>query len=138
MCMVELTDQRIVEKGNFRITGLKQLERMLHDRVEQCQLLAIPHIKSKIRYFKDKFTATHPKASGLNNKPLPYFDELCKVFGVDHAIGAYVVQATDAASILEPKVMDSDFMFDYNMSNADSYNFHEEIMEEIRNAGIDP
>ncbi|CAN1150421.1 hypothetical protein LINPERPRIM_LOCUS26430 [Linum perenne] len=58
MCMVELTDQRIVEKGNFRITGLKQLERMLHDRVEQCQLLAIPHIKSKVRYFKDKFTAT--------------------------------------------------------------------------------
>ncbi|CAN1785549.1 hypothetical protein LINPERHAP1_LOCUS16909 [Linum perenne] len=31
---------------------------MLHDRVEQCQLLAIPHIKSKVRYFKDKFTAT--------------------------------------------------------------------------------
>ncbi|CAN1150419.1 hypothetical protein LINPERPRIM_LOCUS26430 [Linum perenne] len=168
MCMVELTDQRIVEKGNFRITGLKQLERMLHDRVEQCQLLAIPHIKSKVRYFKDKFTATlelkeasgfgwddargcivadeavyadwvksHPKASGLNNKPLPYFDELCKVFGVDHAIGADAVQAADAASILEPNAMDSDFMSDYNMSNADSYNFHEEIMEEIRNAGID-
>ncbi|CAN1346768.1 hypothetical protein LINPERPRIM_LOCUS40862 [Linum perenne] len=58
MCMVELTDQRIVEKGNFRIIGLKQLKRMLHDRVEQCQFLEIPHIKSKIRYFKDKFTAT--------------------------------------------------------------------------------
>ncbi|CAN1150416.1 hypothetical protein LINPERPRIM_LOCUS26430, partial [Linum perenne] len=80
---------------------------------------------------------SHPKASGLNNKPLPYFDELCKVFGVDHAIGADAVQAADAASILEPNAMDSDFMSDYNMSNADSYNFHEEIMEEIRNAGID-
>ncbi|CAN1172761.1 hypothetical protein LINPERHAP2_LOCUS30278 [Linum perenne] len=56
-CMRDMTDRRLVEKGNFRATGLKELERMLHERVENCQFLAVPHIKSKVRYFKDKFTA---------------------------------------------------------------------------------
>ncbi|CAN1160199.1 hypothetical protein LINPERPRIM_LOCUS21825 [Linum perenne] len=48
-CMHGLTDRRLVEKGNFRATGLKELERMLHERVENCQFLVVPHIKSKVR-----------------------------------------------------------------------------------------
>ncbi|CAN1136468.1 hypothetical protein LINPERHAP2_LOCUS9473 [Linum perenne] len=56
-CMSDLTDMRLMEKDNFRATGLKELERMMHERVENCQFLVVPHIKSKVRYFKDKFTA---------------------------------------------------------------------------------
>ncbi|CAN1315983.1 hypothetical protein LINPERPRIM_LOCUS29902 [Linum perenne] len=56
-CMRELVDERHVEKGNFKLSALKALERMMHTRLEGCQLLAVPHIKSKVRYFKDKFAA---------------------------------------------------------------------------------
>ncbi|CAN1132614.1 hypothetical protein LINPERPRIM_LOCUS30173 [Linum perenne] len=45
---------------------------------------------------------SHPKAVGLNTKPLPFFDELSKVFGVNHAMGADAVQPSDADSMLEP------------------------------------
>ncbi|CAN1284674.1 hypothetical protein LINPERPRIM_LOCUS18702 [Linum perenne] len=58
MCMLDLTEKRIVENRNFRLPGLKELERMMRELVDNCQLTAIPHIKSKIRYFKDKFMAT--------------------------------------------------------------------------------
>ncbi|CAN1253623.1 hypothetical protein LINPERPRIM_LOCUS8363 [Linum perenne] len=173
MCMLELTDRRIVEKGNFRLPGLKELERTIREKIENYNFLAVPYIKSKVRYFKDKFTATleleeasgfgwddargcviadeavfadwvksHPKASRLNNKPLPYFDELSKIFGVDQAMGADAVQPSDAASMLEPRVLLSDFMSDQNTENADSYTFppnmdHNEMMAEIMNQSID-
>ncbi|CAN1127805.1 hypothetical protein LINPERPRIM_LOCUS29840 [Linum perenne] len=173
MCMLDLTEKRIVENGNFRLPGLKELERMMRELVDNCQLTAIPHIKSKVRYFKDKFMATlelkeasgfgwddargcviaeegvfaewvksHPKAAGLNTKPLPFFDELSKVFGVNHAMGADAVQPSDAASMLEPRVLLSDFMSEQNTMNADSYTFpanldHDEVMAEIVNQGID-
>ncbi|CAN1132615.1 hypothetical protein LINPERPRIM_LOCUS30174 [Linum perenne] len=65
--MLDLTEKRIVENGNFRLLGLKELERMMCELIDNCQLLAIPHIKSEVRYFKDKFTATleFKKASGF-------------------------------------------------------------------------
>ncbi|CAN1347840.1 hypothetical protein LINPERPRIM_LOCUS41256 [Linum perenne] len=56
--MRELVDERQVEKGNFKLSHLKALQRMMHTRLEGCQLLAEPHIKSKVRYMKDKFSAS--------------------------------------------------------------------------------
>ncbi|CAN1186652.1 hypothetical protein LINPERPRIM_LOCUS10946 [Linum perenne] len=124
-CMIELSEKRVVEKGNFKLTGLKELERMMHTRLEHCTLLA-----------------SHPKASGLNNKPLPFFEELCKVFVVDHAHGLDAVQAVDAAIMLEPLVHATEFVGDYTPSNAESYTFppnldHEKVMEELINQGLD-
>ncbi|CAN0914935.1 hypothetical protein LINGRAHAP2_LOCUS28835 [Linum grandiflorum] len=89
---------------------------MMHIKTGNYNLLAT-HIKSKVRYFKDKFTALlelqlasgfgwdaargcivadaeifhgwvlgHPKAKGLNNKPLPYLDDFYVIFGEDHAL----------------------------------------------------
>ncbi|CAN1273035.1 hypothetical protein LINPERPRIM_LOCUS14830 [Linum perenne] len=43
---------------------------------------------------------SHPKAIGLNNKPLLYWEDLCVIYGVDHALGAEAVQLSDAASKL--------------------------------------
>ncbi|CAN1142025.1 hypothetical protein LINPERPRIM_LOCUS25786 [Linum perenne] len=56
-CMRELVDGQHVEKGNFKMSALKTLKRMMHSRVENYQLLAVPHIKSKVKYMKDKFAA---------------------------------------------------------------------------------
>ncbi|CAN1164455.1 hypothetical protein LINPERHAP2_LOCUS25570 [Linum perenne] len=56
-CMRELVDERHVEKGNFKLSAPKALERMMHTRLEGYQLLVVPHIKSDVRYFNDKFTA---------------------------------------------------------------------------------
>ncbi|CAN1138613.1 hypothetical protein LINPERHAP2_LOCUS10798 [Linum perenne] len=145
----------------------------MHTRLEHCKLLAVPHIKSKVCYFKDKFIATlelkeasgfgwddahgrviaddvvfsrwvksHPKASGLNNKPLPFFEELCKVFSVDHAHGLDAVQAADAAIMLDPLMHATKFVGDYTPSNAESNTFpanldQEQVMEELIYQGLD-
>ncbi|CAN1273036.1 hypothetical protein LINPERPRIM_LOCUS14830 [Linum perenne] len=89
-CIRIMTNRRLVTKGNFRASGLKELERMMHEMVENYQFLVVPHIKSK----------SHPKAIGLNNKPLLYWEDLCVIYGVDHALGAEAVQLSDAASKL--------------------------------------
>ncbi|CAN1234278.1 hypothetical protein LINPERPRIM_LOCUS4176 [Linum perenne] len=172
-CMLELSEKRVVGKGNFKLTGLKELEPMMYTRLENCTLLAVPHIKSKVRYFKDKFTTTlelkeasgfgwddanerviadddvfsgwvksHPKASGLNNKPLPFFEELSKVFSVNHAHGLDAVQATDATTVLEPIVHATEFVGDYTPPTVESYTFphnldQEQVMEELINQGLD-
>ncbi|CAN1138612.1 hypothetical protein LINPERHAP2_LOCUS10798 [Linum perenne] len=140
--MIKLSEKRVMEKGNFKLTSLKELERLMHTRLEHCKLLAVPHIKSKVCYFKDKFIATHPKASGLNNKPLPFFEELCKVFSVDHAHGLDAVQAADAAIMLDPLMHATKFVGDYTPSNAESNTFpanldQEQVMEELIYQGLD-
>ena len=56
-CMLELTKKGLVEKGNFQTSGLKELEKMMYAKLVDCELKALPHIKSKIRYFKEKFMA---------------------------------------------------------------------------------
>ncbi|CAN1128672.1 hypothetical protein LINPERPRIM_LOCUS22387 [Linum perenne] len=132
---------------------------------------ADPHIKSKHRFFKDKFLAQlelkntsgfgwddsrncvfvddaifaeyvkhHPKAKGLNKRPLPYWDQLCLIFGNSRALGADAVQLEDAASVLQGDISMEDAT-DINatpfpMADYDAAHSHE-LMQELLNAGFD-
>ncbi|CAN1292100.1 hypothetical protein LINPERPRIM_LOCUS21415 [Linum perenne] len=64
--MREMADAKLVEKGNFRLAHLKALEKMILEKLGSCQI-SVAHIKSKVRYFKDKFMAllTLKQASGF-------------------------------------------------------------------------
>ncbi|CAN1817199.1 hypothetical protein LINPERHAP1_LOCUS27981 [Linum perenne] len=111
---------------------------MMRELVDNCQLAAIPHIKSKVRYFKDKFTATLElkEASGFG------WDDARGCVIAEEGVFAEWVKPSDAASMLEPRVLLSDFMSEQNTVNADSYTFpanldHDEVMAEIVNQGID-
>ncbi|CAN0881593.1 hypothetical protein LINGRAHAP2_LOCUS14329 [Linum grandiflorum] len=144
---------------------------MLHQRLENCQF-NVSHIKSKVRYFKEKFTAflelkqtsgfgwddvrgcvvaddvvfheytlSHKKASGMNDKPLPYYDDLCFIFGLDEAVGADAMQSRDAAAKLVAEEGAS-MTVDNVAENVDSYNIptdfdYAAVMEDIINQGID-
>ncbi|CAN1320662.1 hypothetical protein LINPERPRIM_LOCUS31791 [Linum perenne] len=55
--MVDLVELKHVENRNFRADGYKETERIMHQQVRGCTLKADPHIKSKHRFFKDKFLA---------------------------------------------------------------------------------
>ncbi|CAN1152810.1 hypothetical protein LINPERHAP2_LOCUS18987 [Linum perenne] len=55
--MVDLVELKQVDNGNFRVGGYKEIERIMHNKIPGCTLKADPHIKSKHRYFKDKFLA---------------------------------------------------------------------------------
>ncbi|CAN1755579.1 hypothetical protein LINPERHAP1_LOCUS5775, partial [Linum perenne] len=57
ICMRELVDGKHVDKGNFKLSDLKAIERMMHSRLPNYPV-AVPHIKSKVRYMKDKFAAS--------------------------------------------------------------------------------
>ncbi|CAN0921923.1 hypothetical protein LINGRAHAP2_LOCUS32842 [Linum grandiflorum] len=77
----------------------------------------------------------------MNNKPLPCFDELSFIFGVDLAIGDDAIQQGDAASILKGAAGGSDFM-DMDAEVGESYNIpedldHTAVMQDIINQGID-
>ncbi|CAN1141848.1 hypothetical protein LINPERPRIM_LOCUS25705 [Linum perenne] len=172
-CMRDMADNKLVVKGNFKLPHLKSLEKMMHDRLENCQLLAVPHIKSKVRYFKDKFVAalqlkqasgfgwddvrgcvvadeeifagwvkSHPKASGLNNKPNLFFDDLSFIFGVEQATGAHAVQPGDAASKVMSRPRTADYMEENTVEQDESYTIptdmdHNAVLEDMINQGID-
>ncbi|CAN1291952.1 hypothetical protein LINPERPRIM_LOCUS21362 [Linum perenne] len=171
-CMREMADAKLVEKGNFRLAHLKALEKMILEKLGSCQI-SVAHIKSKVRYFKDKFMAlltlkqasgfgwdaargcvvaddevfagwvkSHPKASGMNHKPMPYFDDLCIIFGVDQATGAHAVQPGDAVSRVVARPGVSSYMDEDEVEQGDSYNIpntgdHNAVMEDLINQGID-
>ncbi|CAN1192202.1 hypothetical protein LINPERHAP2_LOCUS41433 [Linum perenne] len=83
----------------------------------------------------------HPKASGLNNKPLPFWDDLYFSFGAEMATGADAVQLGDATSkvhsrggISSPVGADVEKVDSYTIpSNVD----HNAVMEDLINQGID-
>ncbi|CAN1188329.1 hypothetical protein LINPERHAP2_LOCUS39262 [Linum perenne] len=66
-CMRELVEARHVEKGNFKTSSFTSMEKMMHTRMPTCKPLTVSHVKSKVRYFKDKFVALLElkKASGF-------------------------------------------------------------------------
>ena len=77
----------------------------------------------------------------MNNKPLPFWEEFCFIFGVDHALGLDAVQPSDAASKMLSSASVSDFG-DEEIERPDSYTIppeldHDEVMEDIINQGID-
>ncbi|CAN1132702.1 hypothetical protein LINPERHAP2_LOCUS7189 [Linum perenne] len=37
MCMREMTDNKLVTKGNFKLPHLKSLEKMMRDKLENCE-----------------------------------------------------------------------------------------------------
>ncbi|CAN1273441.1 Sulfite oxidase [Linum perenne] len=154
--MREMADAKLVEKGNFRLAHLKALEKMMAEKLGNCQI-AVPHIKSKASGFgwdtargcvvaDDEVFAgwvkSHPKASGMNHKPMPYFDDLCVIFGVDQATGAHAVQPGDAVSRVVARPGVSSYMDEDEVEQGDSYNIpntgdHNAVMEDLINQGID-
>ncbi|CAN0925063.1 hypothetical protein LINGRAHAP2_LOCUS34541 [Linum grandiflorum] len=77
----------------------------------------------------------------MNNKPLPYCNDLCFIFGLDQAIGDDAMQPEDAAGKLIAEEGAS-MNVDNVAENVDLYNIltdsdHTTIMEDIMNQGID-
>ncbi|CAN1339740.1 hypothetical protein LINPERPRIM_LOCUS38603, partial [Linum perenne] len=84
---------------------------------------------------------SHPKASGLNNKPFPQWDDLCFIFGDQKPTGADVVQPGDAASMVNSRARQSEYV-DIGIEQVDSYTIpsnvdHNVVMEDLINQGID-
>ncbi|CAN1324534.1 hypothetical protein LINPERPRIM_LOCUS33140, partial [Linum perenne] len=136
-CMRELVDERHVEKGNFKLSAPKALERMMHTRLEGYQLLVVPHIKSDVRYFNDKFTALFElkQAFGFG------WDETRGCVVADDDVFNGWVKPTNAASRVQTRVglseivgVDGEQVYSYNIpSNVD----HNVVMEDLLNQGID-
>ncbi|CAN1179255.1 hypothetical protein LINPERPRIM_LOCUS36751 [Linum perenne] len=55
--MVDLVELKQVENGNLCASGYTDIERIRCNQIRACTLKADPHIKSKHRFFKDKFLA---------------------------------------------------------------------------------
>ncbi|CAN1732012.1 hypothetical protein LINPERHAP1_LOCUS1438 [Linum perenne] len=53
---------------------------------------------------------SHPKAAGMNNTPLEYWEELREIFGASRAIGSDAVQLGDAAKVMENNTVIDDLM----------------------------
>ncbi|CAN1246826.1 hypothetical protein LINGRAPRIM_LOCUS3266 [Linum grandiflorum] len=91
-----------------------------------------------VRYNSVFVCQGHPKAKGLNNKPLPYLDDFYVIFGEDHALGVDAVQPSDAASKMQSAMSASNT--DEGTERADSYTIppeldHDAVMEDIINQG---
>ncbi|CAN1139121.1 hypothetical protein LINPERHAP2_LOCUS11079 [Linum perenne] len=87
-----------------------------------------------------EYVKHHPKAKGLNKRPLPHWDQLCLIFGNSRALGADAVLLEDAASVLQGDISMEDAT-DINgtpfpMADYDVVHSHE-IMQELLNAGFD-
>ncbi|CAN1292092.1 hypothetical protein LINPERPRIM_LOCUS21415 [Linum perenne] len=76
----------------------------------------------------------------MNHKPMPYFDDLCIIFGVDQATGAHAVQPGDVVSRVVARPGVSSYMDEDEVEQGDSYNIpntgdHNAVMEDLINQG---
>ncbi|CAN1146601.1 hypothetical protein LINPERHAP2_LOCUS15358, partial [Linum perenne] len=57
-----------------------------------------------------EWLTSHPKAAGMNNTQLEYWEELREIFGASRAIGSDAVQLGDAAKVMENNTVIDDLM----------------------------
>ncbi|KAL2937440.1 Mediator of RNA polymerase II transcription subunit 26 [Bienertia sinuspersici] len=103
--------------GSFKGGFKNKLEEKMNEKFPGCGLKVVPHIESKIKWFKDKYNVLsemfrtsgfswdnekhmiqHKNAQGLWNVPFPFYEQLAIIFGADRATGVQsetFVQAID-------------------------------------------
>ncbi|KAK0607310.1 hypothetical protein LWI29_012966 [Acer saccharum] len=57
---------RFKSEGSFKPGHLKELEKKLHEKLPRCDLLAKPHIESRMKTLKTHFHIVHDMLTGLN------------------------------------------------------------------------
>ncbi|CAN1181564.1 hypothetical protein LINPERHAP2_LOCUS35468 [Linum perenne] len=125
--MVDLVELKQVENGNFRASGYKDIERIMHNKIPSCTLKADPHIKLKHRYFKDKFLA---QLELKNVSGFRWDDSRGCVFVDDDVFAEYVkgdISMDDATDLPD---------LPYSMEDYDAIH-NNAVMEELLNAGFD-
>ncbi|KAK2653535.1 hypothetical protein Ddye_013391 [Dipteronia dyeriana] len=132
-------DGRFKAERSFKPGHLKELEKQLHAKLSGCDLLAKPHIESRMKTLKTLKThfqivhdmLTGPNYSGFgwdiekktihkevapyNLKSFPYYDKLSMIFGKDHATGQQAETPADIEKQFENEGGDNNL--DDNTSN---------------------
>ncbi|KDO57232.1 hypothetical protein CISIN_1g022123mg [Citrus sinensis] len=122
---------RFCVDNNFKSGYLKVLETALETKLPGCGIKAKPHIESRIKTLKMQFRTLHdmltgPNCRGFNwdpqrkivtaekavwdayiqaanfkNKAFPHYEDLCTIYGKDHATGRNAVAPADVVEKIE-------------------------------------
>ncbi|KAK1381065.1 hypothetical protein POM88_027809 [Heracleum sosnowskyi] len=101
-------DRQWKGEGGFKNGYLNHLEVQMNNKFPNSGLKALPHIDSKVKWFKDKYVVISEmilsritQAGGLWRTPFPYLEKLDHVFGVDRANGIASELPEDSINNLE-------------------------------------
>ncbi|KAL2901426.1 UDP-3-O-acyl-N-acetylglucosamine deacetylase [Bienertia sinuspersici] len=113
--------------GNFKSGFKNNLEEIMNEIFPCCGLKAVPHIESKIKWFKDKCHVIndmlhtsgfswdneknmiqHKNAQELWNVTFPFYDQLTIIYGVDRAIGVQLETFVEAVDSQKKEIVDLD------------------------------
>ncbi|TXG74232.1 hypothetical protein EZV62_002811 [Acer yangbiense] len=145
--LLELNNNgRFKAEGSFKPGHLKELEKKLHEKLPGCDLLAKPHIESRMKTLKTHFHIVHDMLTGPNCsgfgwdtekktshkeaahfklKSFPYYDELSMIFGKDRATGQHAETPADVEEQLQNEGGDyngDDIASSENVDNASDNN----------------
>ncbi|GJU85460.1 hypothetical protein Tco_1293006 [Tanacetum coccineum] len=83
----------------------QSIQDLMDVSIPNLRLQANPHIKSRLETLKGNFGVyarlTHPKATGLRDKPFIYYHKLSTIFGKDRAMGSRAVDLGEEEVVYE-------------------------------------
>ncbi|CAN1156474.1 hypothetical protein LINPERPRIM_LOCUS20223 [Linum perenne] len=151
----KLAREKYIENGSFQPGGYKEVERLMNIDVPGCNIRVDPHIKSRFRWWKEKFVAQidlrnssgmgWDDARGCVSMEEGKFaewvtEELCEIFGESRAVGTDAVQAGDAVKVMENNNVIDDVM-EEDSTGFEGYDFcgvqPNRTQEDFLNAGYD-
>ncbi|TXG62851.1 hypothetical protein EZV62_009845 [Acer yangbiense] len=90
-------DGRFKAEGSFKPGHLKELEKKLHEKLSGCDLLAKPHIESRMKTLKTNFQIVHDMLTGPNCSGFGWDTERKTVTAEKPVWDAYIQSHKEAA-----------------------------------------
>uniref|UniRef100_A0A803M834 Myb/SANT-like domain-containing protein n=1 Tax=Chenopodium quinoa TaxID=63459 RepID=A0A803M834_CHEQI len=138
-------------ENGFKNGYMNKLEKIINGVLPNCGLRAVPHIKSRIKHWSEKYSAfaemlstsgigwdakkkllqvdkaTHKKAKGLFGVPFVHYETLAEIYAKDKATGDVSKSFVDAIEDMDQEIdkqplnVESDEEDDVNSTHSDTY-----------------
>ncbi|KAL5564342.1 hypothetical protein UlMin_027506 [Ulmus minor] len=135
--LVELNNEgRFKSKGSFKSGHMRELEKKLHEKLHECDLMARPHIESRMKTLKTNFHIVHDMLTGPNYSGFGWDSERKTVTAEKHVCDAYL-QAAPFKIKSFPYYEDFSMIFSKDRATGQHAETPVDVEEQLQNKGED-
>ncbi|KAL8534767.1 hypothetical protein ACS0TY_010700 [Phlomoides rotata] len=94
-CLIKIVNNGWKADNGFKAGFQRELERGMRAKLPNTDIVANPHINSKIHVWKKEYGAADPHVKSMRFKSWPYYGNWLDIFGKDRATGEHASDTMD-------------------------------------------